>query len=230
MLNAKKCVLDVKIIFSLYILLNLQTAGELIYSKKSNEDSIGSFRSRLRKARHTVESKLKHIYATWDINHFPSFLKSFSLSKISWNVLRGKFRRKIIYAAKTGRKQNFTICYGGSSVTAGHDSPFNKSFAVLTGPLMSSSFSNLNLKLNVRIVAMGNNPCLPYDTCVSTFCGDDPDIIHWEQTYFCGFNSKHIATIEKFIRQSMLLPSHPVVVFSDSATPNWYFISLLSHS
>lgn len=28
---------------------------------------------------------------------------------------------------------------------------------------------------------MGNNPCYPYDSCMSTHIGDDVDIITWEQ-------------------------------------------------
>ena len=43
--------------------------------------------------------------------------------------------------------------------------------------------------------------------------------MHWEQSYNC-MNGK-ADVLEQFIRQSVQMPSHPVVVFSDSATPNW---------
>ena len=69
----------------------------------------------------------------------------------------------------------------GSSVTAGHDSPFNKSFPVLTGNVMGPAFEAAGLKLVTRNAAMGNNPCLPYDVCVRPFAGRDADIVHWEQ-------------------------------------------------
>ena len=66
---------------------------------------------------------------------------------------------------------------------------------------------------------MGNNPCMPYDICVRTFAGIDADIVHWEQSYNCMSGKE--ALLEEFVRQSIHMPSRPVVVFSDSATPNW---------
>lgn len=64
---------------------------------------------------------------------------------------------------------------------------------------------------------MGNNPCLPYDACVHAFAGRDADIVHWEQSYNCGDRLAY----ELFIRQSLSLPNQPIVIFSDSSTPNW---------
>lgn len=110
----------------------------------------------------------------------------------------------------------------GSSVTAGHDSPFNVSFPILTGNYMASSLASAGLTVESRNAAMGNNPCIPYDACIKTFAGVDVDIIHWEQTFNCfSDNSDHHLMFEQFIRQSMALPSRPVVVFASSDTPNW---------
>ena len=69
----------------------------------------------------------------------------------------------------------------GSSVTAGHDSPFNVSFPVLTGVFMEPAFTAAGIRLETRNSAMGNNPCLPYDVCIKPFAGADADIVHWEQ-------------------------------------------------
>ena len=124
----------------------------------------------------------------------------------------------------------------GSSVTAGHDSPFNVSFPILTGKNMAPAFEALGIQLESRNAAMGNNPCMPYDVCVRTFAGADADIVHWEQRYSSPTHhptpTHHLPPsyncmdgkaflLEEFIRQSIQLPSRPVVVFSDSATPNW---------
>ena len=87
---------------------------------------------------------------------------------------------------------------------------------------MKSSLKTLNVNLVIRRVAFGNNPCYPYDICPRIFCGNDADIVHWEQSYFCGFDGGRISTLEQFIRQSALTESHPIVVFSDSFTQNWY--------
>jgi hypothetical protein len=64
--------------------------------------------------------------------------------------------------------------------------------------------------------------CLAYDTCVETFAGADADIVHWEQSYNCFIDMRgDVAFIEQFIRQSMGIPEHPVVVLTSSVTPNW---------
>lgn len=49
------------------------------------------------------------------------------------------------------------------------------------GDIMAPVFAPLNVKLIARNVALGNNPCMPYDVCVRIFAGYDADIVHWEQ-------------------------------------------------
>ena len=69
------------------------------------------------------------------------------------------------------------------------------------------------------ITLVGNNPCTPYDMCVKYFAGLDADIVHWEQSYFCGGKG---LWLEQFIRQASFIPAQPVIVFSDSHTGHWY--------
>lgn len=75
----------------------------------------------------------------------------------------------------------------------------------------------MNLHFESRNVALGNNPCVPYDVCVKSFAGLDADLVHWEQNYFC--DGKGI--METFIRQAMTIPTKPIVVFSESNTGHW---------
>ena len=185
-----------------------------------HEVSADTFKDTLLNAEKKADETLTGIFQKWEVDKYPSFLKSASMTKHAWDFLKLKFRKKIIAAEVTKKTQEFTICFTGSSVTAGHDSPFNKSFCPLTGVTMTPVLKELNVKVNLRCVALGNNPCFPYDACVKTFC-DNADIVHWEQSYFCGFNYDHSATLEQFIRQSTSMSSHPVVVFADSATDNW---------
>ena len=58
---------------------------------------------------------------------------------------------------------------------------------------------------------------MPYDVCVKIFAGLDADIVHWEQNYFCDGSP----LMELFIRQSMYIPSRPIVVFSEANTGHW---------
>lgn len=170
-----------------------------------------------------------------------------------------------ILSALLGNKETFVISFMGSSVTAGHDSPFNISFPVITGEVMKKPLKEFGIELISRNAGVGNNPCLPYDFCVQTFAGtllnlfiflrfwyciilslfklenqndqnnyqlysciinlftgNDADIVHWEQSYNCGgTNVESQTAFEQFIRQSLLLPSQPVIAFSNSATPSW---------
>jgi hypothetical protein len=132
-----------------------------------------------------------------------------------------KFQSKIL-AADAGVQQKFVVSFLGSSVAAGHDSMFNESFPIATKPLMEPAFQAAGIELITRNAAIGNNPCLPYDACVRVFSGPDADIVHWEQSYNCfGNDAGARVAFEQFIRQSLALPSHPVVVFASSDTPNW---------
>lgn len=104
-----------------------------------------------------------------------------------------------------------------SSVTAGHDSFFNDSTPVVLGTMMKTSFQAMDIDFESRNVALGNNPCVPYDVCIKYFAGLDADIVHWEQNYFCDGRS----AMETFVRQAMTIPTKPVVVFSESNTGHW---------
>ena len=103
-------------------------------------------------------------------------------------------------------------------MTAGHDSFFNASTPVVAGTYLTSAFEAIGIDLDSRNVALGNNPCTPYDVCVKLFAGMDADIVHWEQSYFCDGQP----IIEQFIRQAHSLPSRPLIIFSDSNTGKWY--------
>lgn len=163
----------------------------------------------------------ERINSTWQIKEYPNFLKSCSMSDFSWDYLKLKFRIKLLASQVQKKSQNFTVCFTGTSVTAGHDSPHSISFPVLTETAMNSLFKKVGVNFVSRNVAMSNNPCMPYNICVKTFCGDDSDMIIWEQTYFCDFDDDYAPVLEQFIRQALAIPSNPILVMTDSATPNW---------
>lgn len=87
---------------------------------------------------------------------------------------------------------------------------------------MSRVFEPLSINFEVRNVALGNNPCMPYNLCVKYFVGDDTDIIQWEQNYFCEHNN----IIENFIRECYRMKNKPIIFFSSSKTAKWYNILL----
>lgn len=171
---------------------------------------------------------LDTIFKRWEIDRFPNFLQSAAMTKTSWDVLKLKFEHRILKIHNSGKNENFVISFMGSSVTAGHDSPFNQSFPILTGKLlqhcpsystsecdddrvsigklMSPAFEPLGINIISRNAAMGNNPCMPYDICVRTFAGSDADIVHWEQSFNCFISESDISSksmFEQFVRQSL---------------------------
>lgn len=172
-----------------------------------------------------TEEILSYLAARWQIDEYPNFLLSPIISHTSWQALKLKFERKILSAllGSTNRSDiSFVMSFTGSSVTAGHDSPSNLSFSIVTRALMLPAFDSMGLKLISRNAAIGNNPCIPYDLCTRTFAGSDADLVHWEKSYNCNPSEpRHRFIFEQFIRQTMVLPSNPIVVFSDSIVPNW---------
>ncbi len=173
-----------------------------------------------------LNRQVQTIWDTWDIGNYPNFLKSAGISHTSWEVMKLKYQHKIlggILNVGSEEERSFVISFMGSSVTAGHDSPVNNSFVHLTQVLMAPAFADLGIVLEARNSAMGNNPCEPYDLCPMTFSGEDADVVHWEQSYNCfGKDSKKQSMFEQFIRQCTHMPRRPIVVFSESATPNWH--------
>lgn len=175
------------------------------------------FIEKLALAKNVTDVEIEKIYQEWAIKDYPNFLKSCSMHKSSWELMKYKLILKILSAHTTASSQDYVLSFLGSSVAAGHDSHFNLSYPIVVGNLMRKSFSVLNVNLISRNMALGNNPCMPYDVCVKIFAGLDADVVHWEQTYNCP-NSK---ILEQFVRQSLTIPNQPVVVFSESATAHW---------
>lgn len=177
----------------------------------------------LKVARNIVTNQLQNISTIWEIEKYPKFLKSCQMHKSSWVEMKLRFMSIIVSSAIYDQKKlsddsnKFVISFTGSSVAAGHDSRFEQAYPQVTGEFMHSSFSALNINLIVRNVAHGNNPCMPYDSCVATIAGLDSDIVHWEQSFNCVNPSMH----EQFARQAYFMPKKPLVIYSESQTANW---------
>jgi len=173
-----------------------------------------------------VDSTLEFINHRWQVNEYPRFLKAASISDSSWQIMKNRFLVKIIDSllsrTEKSKSVKFVISFVGSSVTAGHDSPYNSSFPMLTRTLLSNAFAAIGITLEVRNGAVGNNACIPYDVCSKTFAGSDADVIVWEQSYNCkGYIANDAYMFELFIRQTLTMPHLPIIVFTDSHTPNW---------
>lgn len=183
--------------------------------------------ARLLNAINITDTLINELHQRWEIDNFPLFLKSAYVPHSSWQAMRNRLATKIIRSMIQQSKhssayEKFVISFLGSSVTAGHDSPFNNSFPVQVGHMMQSAFRAMDIHLDSRNVGIGNNPCMPYDACPQVFAGTDADVVLWEQSFNCfGFANEHAFNFEQFIRQAVMIPSHPIVVLTASETPNW---------
>ena len=139
----------VSTIFSAHVWLNLfaHAAG------RPSQELI----ERLKAADAVAAAAMDDLYKLWEVDAYPRFLSSAWIPKHSWDQLVSKFALKIVQA-DAGEKSNFVISFTGSSVTAGHDTPFNKSFSVIVQQTMEKSLYSLGVTLESRNVAMGNNP------------------------------------------------------------------------
>ncbi len=184
--------------------------GKLVYGLNQTQAIISSLESR------------------WEAFKYPSFFGVASMPPHSYETMQLKFEKLILESLLIppgAAKLNFTMSFMGSSVTAGHDSPFNDSFPVHTGIIMKPAFAAFGINVIAKNVAMGNNPCIPYDICPGAFAGRDADLIHWEQSFNCfptDTGERTSMIFEQFTRQSSQLPHRPIVVFTTSDTPNWH--------
>jgi hypothetical protein len=179
------------------------------------------FEDKLNAAEKATTAVMDSIYSTWEIEKYPDFLKASWMPRHSWDHMVAKFEHRILDTFASKKSKNFTISFTGSSVTAGHDSPFQVSYPVVAGILMAPAFAPLDITLVSNNDAMGNNPCMPYDACVATYAGLDADIVHWEQQFNC-FIDGDPRMVEQFVRQAAYLPKNPLVIIAGSITPNWH--------
>ena len=104
-----------------------------------------------------------------------------NIGETTWEILKFKFAKKIVTP-----NSNFLMIFGGSSVTAGHDSYYNQSYPSILKKRMAPIFDALKVDLKVHNIAQGANNCIPYNLCLEAMGGDDPDFLSWEQSYNCG--------------------------------------------
>ena len=100
-------------------------------------------KAKLETALSTTDGILQRILEEWDVKNYPNFLRSVGMTRISWEVMKLKFKHKILSNAlgkESEDTKKFVLAWMGSSVTAGHDTVFNETFTVLTGQIMSPAF------------------------------------------------------------------------------------------
>ena len=96
--------------FSLLLLLSCA----LIHTSSAiNEELI----SKLESAASAAKASTDSIYKEWQVDQFPNFLKSCSMHKLSWELMKLKLQKKILSAlANANNKPKFVISFTGRLV------------------------------------------------------------------------------------------------------------------
>ena len=111
-----------------------------------------------------------------------------------------------------------------SSQSSQSSAPLSSSSSSSSSPSSSSSQSQSSSSSSsssfiVRNHAIGNNPCFPYDACITTHLGDDVDILFWEQSMNCG---REVLPLQVFTRTAAYhMKKRPTVIYLLSGGPTW---------
>jgi len=85
-------------------------AGCLLASHAINEELL----AKLDASASTTKKSIDDIFNEWQIDKYPNFLKSCFMSKMSWELMKLKFQKKILAAlSKPGEKTKFVISFTG---------------------------------------------------------------------------------------------------------------------
>jgi hypothetical protein len=86
------------------------------------------------------------IHEYWQIDSFPEFKKTMHIPKTEWETYKKKFEDLLIHPNST---KTFTIAFGGSSVTAGHDNYLAEAYPSVVRRQLQPVFALLGVKLQV---------------------------------------------------------------------------------
>jgi hypothetical protein len=72
--------------------------------------------SKLQSASDITASSIDKIYQEWQIDKYPNFLKSCFMHKLSWELMKLKFQKKIMTALAAKSPTKFVISFTGRYV------------------------------------------------------------------------------------------------------------------
>lgn len=137
----------------------------------------------------------------------PSVGKAFMLMQSNlreddFNHLKYSLALKML---SEGEMASYKMIFGGSSVTAGHDNMFHDSYPQIVEQRLHEVFRLAGIDLDVRNIAQGANPCLPYDMCYAPMGGHKADFYSWEQSFNCGRNAESMCFVKPLLRELSII-------------------------
>eukprot|EP01042_Synura_sphagnicola_P007832 gene7832-10030_t len=186
---------------------NLAAASKHHIRKK---DYIGALTEAVRQIR--VDTNLIHQRLEMDYEPWQDFyMMIWNMPEHAWEIIRYKFAVKILKGFLEQQPPSFTMIFTGTSVTAGHESFYSRSYVGIIEERLKKSLTAAGVNLIVRNAAQPafgcqvNNYCFP---SLSIGPGEEIDFFAWENTFNCG--AENAPSLEYFSR---IAAQHKAIAF-----------------
>jgi hypothetical protein len=139
--------------------------------------------SALNDGKHAALTTANLIYQRFDLARLQQlqfFMSMMNMPTTTWDIIKYKVVTKLLQGG------NFTMVFGGTSVTAGYDNYLHQSYPMIVERRMAPVFSALGSKLIVRNIAQNHMDCKLSNYCFATMGGSDADFVGWENSFDCG--------------------------------------------
>ncbi|KAJ1429011.1 hypothetical protein B484DRAFT_449606, partial [Ochromonadaceae sp. CCMP2298] len=136
------------------------------------------------KALDSIHDTANLLYQRYEFNRsdtYQFFLEVSNMPPYGWDQMKFKIAQKMVDGNSA-----YTMIFGGSSVTAGHDNYYRQAHPFVFERRIKPLLAAVGVDLVVRNIAQGANNCRPYEYCYDSMGGEGSDFIQWEQSFNCG--------------------------------------------
>jgi hypothetical protein len=135
------------------------------------------------KALDVIHETTDLLYQRYEFNRpdtYQFFLEVSNMPPYGWDQMKFKIAQKMLDGTP------YTMIFGGSSVTAGHDNYYHQAHPFVFERRIKPLLALIGVDLVVRNIAQGANNCRPFEYCYESMGGEGADFIQWEQSFNCG--------------------------------------------
>lgn len=174
------------------------------------KDYIGALTEAARQIK--VDTNLIHQRLEMDYEPWQEFyMMIWNMPEHAWEIIRYKLAVKILKGFLEEKTPTFTMVFSGTSVTAGHESFYSRSYVGIIEERFKKTLRAAGIDLVLRNAAQpafschSNNYCFP---ATSILPNEEIDFLSWENTFSCG--SENAPALEYFSR---LAAQHKAIAF-----------------
>lgn len=223
--------------------INISDGGAILPSESSSFANPNyhkkDYISALSEAVRQINADTNLIHQRFEMDYEPwrdFYMMIWNMPEHAWEIIRYKFAVKVLKGFLQEQPPHFTMLFTGSSVTAGYDSFYSRSYVGIIEERMTKTLSAAGIKAVVRNMAQPafgcqvNNYCFP---SLGIKPGEEIDFMAWENTFNCG--SENVPALEYFAR---VAAQHKAIAYYSTsgsaalnnceASPVSYYIMVIS--